>query len=72
VKIEAWGFVVEKYYGAQLDRYTVSIVCDVAPVGIKAAINGEVPLLVFNGSEIAQNLTRALHERKLVKVTVEV
>jgi len=76
VKVEARGFVVEKFYngvyGARLNRYVVSIVCDVEPIGVKAAISGEVPLLVFNDSEIDRSLDHAMQSRASVKVTVEV
>ena len=74
MKIEARGFVTDKQWESAmpLTRYLVKIVHEARPDGCQAAISGEIPLLVYGGSQTDDNFTRALESRTPIKVTVEI
>ena len=75
MKIEARGFVTEKRfgdYGYSISRYVVDIVYDIDPHGVQAAISGKIPLTVFTASEGDLLLEKAMVERKVVSVTIEI
>ena len=75
MKIEARGFVTEKRYGDcgySISRYMVDIVHDIDPHGVQAAISGKIPLTVFTASEGDLLLEKAMVERKVVSVTIEI
>lgn len=75
MKIEARGFVTEKRYGDcgySVSRYVVDIVHDIDPHGVQATISGKIPLTVFAASEGDLLLEKAMVERKVVGITIDI
>lgn len=75
MRIEAKAFVVERRYDSlspPLVRYRLVMVREVGCDPVQAVVSDDVPLLVYVDSETDKALQRAMTERGVVRVTLEV